>query len=121
MNYDRGYGFIGGFLLGGIVGAVVALFIAPMSGQETRDQLRSEGIALGRRGQEFGDDRMHEAQKFVKQSKKGVTKAQARFGDAVQDQKDNLQEAIDSGKQAMSQSKNDMVNRLHDVQTQVKN
>jgi len=121
MNYDRGYGFLGGFLLGGVVGAAVALFMAPKSGQDTRDQLRSEGIALKHRGQEFGDDRMHEAQKFIKQSKKGVTDAQASFGGAVQDQKDNLQEAIDSGKQVMSQSKNDMVNRLQAVQAQIKN
>jgi gas vesicle protein len=110
MNNDRGLGFIGGFLLGGIAGAAVALLMAPMSGQDTRDQIRSEGIALKQRGQDFGDDRMHEAQKFVKQSKQGVADAQARFDNAVQDQKDNLQEAVDSGKQAMAQSKSDVVN-----------
>ena len=110
MNNDRGFGFIEGFLLGGIAGAVVALLMAPMSGQDTRDQIRSEGIALKQRGQDFSGDRMHEAEKFVKQGKQGVADAQARLGNAVQDGKDNLKEAVDSGKQAMAQSKNDVVN-----------
>jgi gas vesicle protein len=94
MNNDRGYSFIGGFVLGGIVGAAVALLMAPASGQDTRDQIRSEGIALKHRGEEFGNDRMQEAQQMVKQGQKGVSDAQTRLGSAIQDQKDNLREAI---------------------------
>jgi len=98
MNNDRGFGFIGGFVLGGIVGAAVALLMAPASGQDTRGQIRSEGIALRDRGQQFGDDRMQEAQKMVKQGQKGISDAQARLGSAMDDQKDNLREAIGVGK-----------------------
>src|SRR6202158_2061219 len=103
MNYDRGFGFIGGFVLGGMVGAAVALLLAPTSGQETRYQIRSEGVALKHRGQEFSDGKMHDAQTMMKKGQKGVSDAQARFDGAIQDQKDHLQEAIDSGKQAASQ------------------
>lgn len=73
MTKDRGFGFLGGLLLGGIVGAAIALLMAPASGEETRDQIRSEGVALKRRGQEFGNDRMEQAQNMVKQGQKGVS------------------------------------------------
>ena len=66
MNYDRGLGFIGGFVLGGLVGAAITVLFAPASGKETRDQIRSEGIVLKNRGQEFGNARVHDAQKMIK-------------------------------------------------------
>jgi gas vesicle protein len=109
MNFDRGYSFIGGFVVGGIVGAAVALLMAPASGQDTREQIRSEGVALKQRGEEFGNDRMHDAQKMVKQGQKGVSDAQARLGGAIQDQKEHLQEAIDTGKHAASQRKDEIL------------
>lgn len=114
MNNDRGFGFLGGFLLGGIVGAAIALLLAPMSGEETRDQIRSEGVALKNRSQEFGNDRMEQAQKMVKQGQKGVSAAQARFGSAVQDEKDHLQEAIDAAKHAASQRKDELLHRFEE-------
>jgi gas vesicle protein len=36
--------FIKGFVLGGLVGAGVALFMAPQSGEETRAQLKDKGL-----------------------------------------------------------------------------
>lgn len=98
MNYDRGFGFIGGFLLGAMVGAAVSLLLAPNSGEETRYQIRSEGVALKHRGEEFSNDRIHDAQKMVKQGQKGVSDAQARVGGAIQDQKENVLEAMGVGK-----------------------
>ena len=117
MNNDRGFGFIGGFLLGGAVGAAAALLLAPASGEETRDQIRFEGVALKNRSQEFGNDRIQEAQTMVKQGQKGVSDAQARLGNAIEDQKDHLQEAIGAGKQAASQRKDEMVNRFEDAKS----
>lgn len=96
MLNDRG--FIGGFLLGSIVGAGAALLLAPASGEKTREQIRSEGMALKHRGEEFGDDTRHQAQKMVKQGQKGLSDAQARLGGALQDQKDNVREAMGAGK-----------------------
>jgi len=97
MNYDRGLGFIGGLVLGGLIGAVVTLLFAPASGEETRDQIRSEGIALKNRGQEYGNDKVHDAQKMMKQGQKSVSHAQARLGGAIDDQKDHVKEALGVG------------------------
>ena len=98
MNNNTGFGFIGGFLLGGVVGAAIALMMAPASGEETRDELRAEGLALKHRGQEFGDDQTRQAKKMVKHAQKDITKAQARVGDAIQERKDNMREAMGIGK-----------------------
>lgn len=119
MNDDRSFGFIGGFVLGGLVGAAVAVLTAPASGKETREQIRSEGIALQHRGQQFGDDRMQEAQKMVKQGQKEVSDAQARLGGAIHDQKDALQEALASANQAAQERKDEIVNRFQDVKAHV--
>lgn len=119
MNFDKGLNFIGGFLLGGIVGAAVALLMAPASGQETLNQIRSEGVALKHRGQQYTDDKLHDAQNLVKKGQRGVSEAQARVGGTIQDQKDNLQETFDAGKQTASQRKDEMVNRFQDLKAHV--
>jgi len=49
--------FLTGVLVGGLAGAAVALFLAPQSGQETRQQIRQKGIEL--RGQ--AEDTLNEA------------------------------------------------------------
>lgn len=44
--------FLFGFLMGGLVGAAVALAFAPQSGEETRRMLREKGIELRGRAEE---------------------------------------------------------------------
>ncbi|HAX70947.1 MAG TPA: YtxH domain-containing protein [Anaerolineales bacterium] len=50
----RMFGFLMGIFVGGLVGAVVALLLAPESGEQLRGQLRS-------RGQNFLNDIRHSA------------------------------------------------------------
>lgn len=55
MNRQDGSGigwFLFGFLMGGLVGAAVALAFAPQSGEETRRMLREKGIELRGRAEE---------------------------------------------------------------------
>lgn len=83
MNYDRGFGFIGGFVLGGLIGAAIALLLAPASGEQTREQIREEGIALRNRGQELSEDAMRQAQNLVKQGQQSVADTGARVSGAI--------------------------------------
>ena len=48
-NSDFG-AFFSGFVIGGLVGAAVALVLAPQSGQETRHQIRQKGVELKEQG-----------------------------------------------------------------------
>jgi gas vesicle protein len=43
---DRGDSFFKGFLLGGIIGAVAGVLLAPKSGKETREELGEEAEKL---------------------------------------------------------------------------
>lgn len=45
-NQNGGLLFFAGFVTGGVIGASLALLLAPQSGQETRDQIRDKGIEL---------------------------------------------------------------------------
>ncbi len=112
MNSNQGFGFLIGFLLGGVTGATIALLWAPVSGEETREQIRSGGVALKQRGEDFGNDKTQQAQNMVKQGQKGVSDMQERTRLALEEQKTRLTEAIDTGKQAASKRKDELVNRF---------
>jgi gas vesicle protein len=86
MAKDNGGGFFSGFLLGGILGAALALLFAPQPGSETQQMLREKGIELR--------DKVEE-----------VTPPETRK--AVRD-------AIEEGKQAATRTREDMMGRLHD-------
>ena len=46
-RHDGDFGsFFSGILLGGLIGAAVALLMAPQSGEETRKLIREKGIEL---------------------------------------------------------------------------
>ena len=40
---EGGAGFLSGLLVGGVIGAVAAVLLAPNSGRATREQLREKG------------------------------------------------------------------------------
>jgi gas vesicle protein len=40
--------FMGGLLMGGIIGTIVALVLAPQSGEETRKLLKDKALELGK-------------------------------------------------------------------------
>ena len=112
MNNQRGVEFLAGFLLGGIVGAAVALLMAPASGAETREQLRERGIELRNRGEEFSADAMKNAQMMAEEGQKRAAEMQERSRLALEEQKSRLQDAIDAGKQAAAQRRNDMMGKF---------
>ena len=51
-------GVLAGMLIGGLVGAVTMLLMAPQSGKDTRMQIREKGIELRDRTTEMMDDTM---------------------------------------------------------------
>ena len=53
MANGNGGSFISGFVIGGLVGAVVGIMLAPKSGSETRTELLEQSEALRLRGEEL--------------------------------------------------------------------
>lgn len=88
MAKDGGGEFLTGFLIGGLVGAGLALLFAPQPGKETISQLRQKGEELKQR---FSDLSLDEAKEFITRT---------------------VQEAIKEGKLAATRTKEEMLGRL---------
>lgn len=53
------------FLLGGLIGAGIALLMAPSSGQETRSIIRDKGMELRDRATSTVEDTRHKAERAM--------------------------------------------------------
>jgi gas vesicle protein len=57
MSDNNEFGtFFAGLIVGGLVGAAVALLLAPQSGEETRTMIHDKSIELKDRAVEYGQD-----------------------------------------------------------------
>ena len=92
-------GYCGGslvlsFLLGGLVGAGVALLLAPKSGKETREKIK-----------EFADDVKEKAEGYVEQAKGKITSTYTSGKDLLQEKKSIITTAVEAGKDAYEREK----------------
>jgi gas vesicle protein len=95
---ERGAGFVSGFLLGGLVGAAVALLLTPRSGEETRDTLMDRGIVLKVKAEEVASKAREEADDLI-----------ARGKTVLEDQRARLREAVEEGKEAAAEKKAELL------------
>ncbi len=77
------------FLLGGLVGAGVALLLAPKSGRETRQRIR-----------ELAEDAKEKAEDYAEQAKTRVGSAIEKGKGFVQEKKSVITAAVEAGKEA---------------------
>jgi len=82
------------FLLGGIVGAGLAMLLAPQSGSETRKRIR-----------EFADDIKEKAEDYVEHIKKGITSTVEEGKDFYEEKKSAIAAAVEAGKKAYEKEK----------------
>lgn len=54
--------FLTGFIIGGLVGAAVALVLAPQSGEETRAQIRQRSIEIRDQASTYSEDARRRAE-----------------------------------------------------------
>lgn len=97
MSEDRGFSagnVILAFVLGGIVGAGIALLTAPQSGKETREKIK-----------EFADDTRKKANEYAGQVKDKVTHAVESGKHYVEEKKSLISSAIEAGKDAYDKEK----------------
>lgn len=82
------------FLLGGIVGAGLAMLLAPQSGRETRKKIK-----------EFAEDMREKADDYVEHIKKGVTSTVEEGKDLYEEKKSAITAAVEAGKKAYEKEK----------------
>ncbi|HMK48759.1 MAG TPA: YtxH domain-containing protein [Thermodesulfovibrionales bacterium] len=97
MRDECGYGtgsiFLS-FILGGVVGAGVALLLAPQSGRETRQKIR-----------QFTEDVKDKAVDYVDDMKGKVTSGIDKSKEYYEEKKTILTSAIEAGKEAYEKEK----------------
>jgi gas vesicle protein len=67
--------FMAGFLLGGMIGAGVALLLAPQSGEETREMLRERSIELKGRAEQTATDFRSKAETTLQEGRERIDEA----------------------------------------------
>ncbi len=107
MSEDRGSGASGvilSFILGGLVGAALAVLFAPRSGEETRELLEEklrEGVERGRRLRERavtkGREALEDASEYMDKQRETLEK-----------RRDRLAAAVEAGRQAYREEKEKM-------------
>ena len=111
--------FLAGFVIGGLVGAAVALVTAPQSGEETRLQIRTRGIELRDRAVETAEDtrKMAEeaaanartrAEQLAQEARVKADELQQRGKAVLEEQRERLEAAIEAGKKAAGQKRSEI-------------
>jgi len=103
MGEGKGGGFITGLLFGGIVGAGIALAMAPRPGRETREQLLKRAAELRARADELVGQAREREGELVGRGKEMLEQQQSRVREMVRSGRETLKEAMSQGKQASRQ------------------
>jgi len=111
---SRGWEFLTGFLLGTVVGAAVALLLAPQSGEETVEQIRERGIELRGRAGELSDTGRKRAEELAADARKRAEEAQERGRLVLEEQRTRLHQAIDEGKQTAQKTRDELAARFEE-------
>ena len=102
--------FMAGTILGGLVGAGVALLYAPKSGEDTRMVIKEKSIELKDKAMETSDDLMHKAEEMANTTMKKIEETteatrvraqefQTRGQAFLDEQRERFKDALDPGKQ----------------------
>ncbi len=84
--------FLGGFIIGGLVGAAAALLMAPQSGEETRTLIRDKSIELKDRAVETAEEALTRAEK-------ALDEARMRAEDAIEETRIRAEELAEITRQ----------------------
>jgi len=102
MSDSRGsMDFMAGFLVGGLVGAALALLFAPARGEEVREQIKEKGIEL----QHLAHDITADPNRFAEEV---TSKGRA----VLDEQRTRFQQAVEEGKRAAARKKDELLTHL---------
>ncbi len=94
-------GALGLLTVGAIIGAGVALLLAPRTGMETRELLREKGTDFARRAQERGSEFARRAQETMGDAQVKAQEYLGRGREVVEEKSAQLRAAFEAGRSAM--------------------
>ena len=101
--------FLSGFFVGGMIGAVVALLMAPQSGEETRTIIKEKGIELKdktqasleeayARAEKAAEDARMRADELAKEARAKAEELKKKGQVVLDEQKSRLKNVVDAAK-----------------------
>jgi gas vesicle protein len=90
-------GYLGWFFLGGMLGAVAALLVAPKTGRETREILTERGNEVAKRAQEMATEAQGRAGEWFDKSRELFEEQTQRLMSAFEAGKDAMREEMRKG------------------------
>lgn len=97
--------FFAGFVIGGLVGATVALLLAPNPGQETRAQLKTKGVELKdqtvKRVQDVGHRAQGQVATWQEKGKETLEKGRHSAVEAIGHSKERVIEVFNARKESL--------------------
>lgn len=85
------------FVLGGLIGAAVALLVAPKSGRQTREHIK-----------DMAQDAKERAEGYYGQARGKISTAMQKGAEAFQEKKAEMESSIAEGKEAYHKAKGSM-------------
>ena len=93
---------IGAFLIGGLVGAAVALLYAPKSGDETRQTLMEGGRMVKDKAMTSLNEAQARVEAFTEESKRHLGKLRHIGQETLDDQKQSLRSGVKQAKKVVA-------------------
>jgi gas vesicle protein len=94
-------GALGLITVGAIIGAGVALLLAPKTGEETRELLKEKGAGFARRAQDRGSELARRAQETVGEAQVKAQEVLGRGKEVMEEKSAQLRAAFEAGRSAM--------------------
>jgi gas vesicle protein len=111
------FAFLAGLFVGSLIGAALALLLAPQSGQETRAQIKGKGIEFKDRAQEgvveIGHRTQEQMHAWQEKGKEAFETGKHSAVETISHGKESIVETISQGKESFArtvghQHKNDL-------------
>lgn len=98
MRENCGSSLILSFILGGVVGAAVAILFAPWEGRQTRNKIRDLAEEVKDKSGHLSEEWKDKASVYIEKGK-----------EFVEQKKSALSSAFDAGREAMKQEKEELI------------
>jgi gas vesicle protein len=109
---EKHSGGVGNLLLGVLIGAGVALLFAPRSGEETRTEITRRARRVRRKAQDVAEGVTHQVVDTFENARDRVEEQIESARLAIAEKKQQVQRAMDAGREAAQQARSELEARL---------
>lgn len=95
-----GLGFASGLIIGGLIGAAVAIVLAPQSGEETRDLIRGKAHEFKGKAMDLASDLRDRASDLAEDLRSQAEDLSKRGRDTFDNVRTQFNDAVETGKKA---------------------